>query len=476
MRPRFLPVVRFLLPLALAVQLVAGCGQQWPWDHGNGHQKAPDASAAPSAPEAPSSEAASPAPAARLPAPQATAVVDLPEGNSVLTNLADLVAQRGLGALHARGEHGQGVKVAVFDNGFAGLTQSLGVRLPPETQVQPAPLDNMADTTHGVKLAEIVYALATGQATYSAAVPGPEILLFNTNGFSNFQAAVTGALAAKVDIILYAQVWTFGGDFDGHGFINREVDRATAAGILWVNAAGNFGQSTFDGPVVAAPELVSGRVDLKLPAQDRYVRMVVAKDKTPVTLTLAWNDFSENKTYRTRQDLDLIVENASHQVVAASRLKQTGETPKVDDPSVSAHAREQVEVRLNAGTYLLRVERRSDNFGTASRLRLAAMGEGVTFTDGTPANSLMIPADNRKALTVGASDDGTSGRRTPQFGLPPKPELAITSLVTFSDGEQHRGTSAASAIVAGTLVVLRRASGPLTPAAAAKAVMTLARP
>ena len=54
----------------------------------------------------------------------------------------------------------------------------------------------------------------------------------------------------RVDVVLYSQVWTFGSDFDGTGFINAQVSRALASGAIWINAAGNFGGAVYQGAVL----------------------------------------------------------------------------------------------------------------------------------------------------------------------------------------------------------------------------------
>lgn len=371
---------------------------------------------------------------------------ELPGGDAALTNLADVIAQQNLARFHRAGHRGQGLKIAVLDNGFVGLNRSLGKRLPPDTKLAKSPLPDMQQTNHGLKLAEIVYALATGDTRYDAGRPGPEIMLFNTNGFTNLKAAIDEVIAAKVDVVLYAQVWEYGGNFDGKGFINREVKRATDAGILWVNAAGNVGQSTYNGGVAA-----DGNGAVALPHEGKYVRFTVGQSGTPVKIVLAWNDFDESKDYKTPQDLDLVLEDQKSEEIGSGRLVQSG-LDADQTKNFSAHAREIVNVTLFAGAYRLRVEQKSQNFDAQSKLRLSIDGEHVRMLDRSDDDTILIPADNPAVLTIGATDVDYSGKKTMADGTT-KPELSVKSEVRFDDGSAHFGTSAASAIAAATIAL-----------------------
>ncbi len=451
-------MARTLSPLCMIAALLLGCSQTADLFGQKSKAKAPDSPTL----VAPAPMVAPVDPSGVMPAGSTPAqLVDLPEGDSYLTNLQTLIEATNLSAYHKLGQHGQNLTIAILDNGFAGLNHSIGNRLPPDTTLVKPPVDQMQDTTHGLKLAEIVYAMATGKASYAADVPGPRMLLLNTDGFTNLQAAVATVIAEKADIVLYAQVWQYGGNFDGKGFINAEINKATAAGILWINAAGNLGQTTFNASVIDSSGDASQVV---LPYAGRYVRFTVARDQTPVTAVLSWNDFQDTKEYITAQDLDLIIEDEAHHVVGSSRLHQTGVAPDplaTPDLLYSAHAREQISTILNVGTYYARIEDHSHNFNAASVLRLSIDGENLRLLDLSGGNTLGIPADNATVLTVGASDVDFSGAQVDSAGKTIKPEAQITSSVVFSDGESHVGTSSASAIVAGALAVYISAYGPL---------------
>ncbi len=364
--------------------------------------------------------------------------------NSTLTNLNDIITKVGMAKLHQKGHFGQGVKIAIFDNGYTDLSFSLGTRLPPNLQIQPYVKNEPADTIHGTKMAELAYGVATGSTRYSPSRPGPELLLYNTNGLTNFKHAINDAIVKGVDFILYAQIWEYGGNRDGHGFINQYVNRAINAGIIWINAAGNYGRSTHSGGISIREDS-----SVKLPYKDDSVRLTVEDSLEPfsVKITLGWNDFRDDMRYATTQDLDLIVKDKHNNVVASSRLKQDGVFRDVATEGVTAHAREVIKKRLAPGTYYLQVKANTRNFSPSSKLWIAANGAEIEQEDAGDNDSIFMPAGNPKVIAVGAADVNYSSSRPDSS----KPDMMSISQVHFSDGYSYGGTSAADAISVGAL-------------------------
>lgn len=380
------------------------------------------------------------------------ALEDVPVGDVPLTNVDQVVANMQLAALHSNGYRGQNLTIAILDNGFMGVNLARGKRLPPDVELVKAPGNQMQETEHGTKMAEIAYAAATGSARYVAGRPGPQMILLNTNGFTNLKWAIDEVIRRNVDIVLYAQVWEYGGNVDGEGFINAEVQRALNAGVLWINAAGNMGLATYAGDIA-----IDEHLKVQLPHLGQYVRFNVPQDYTPVKIVLAWNDFTNSPEHKTRQDLDLILENDKGEVLDAARLLQEGRAPK-GDARYSAHARELLRQTLAKGRYRLRVQAKSNNFDAESRLRITVDGLGVTMLDRSVDQSVLMPADHKGVLAVGASDTAISGEAS-SFTGDHKPEIKIDSEVIFADGSRFYGTSAASAIATGSMAAYMSASG-----------------
>lgn len=428
--------MRFLLSLIAIVTFTAACGSDvaMPWDKKKDDKE--ETSTAPNGnqPRSDDGEAIMP--------------------GSKISNLATLIDQMNLASYHQNNYRGRKVKVAILDNGFMGLKESVGTSLPPDLKVPPMLGNAEADTNHGTKLAELVYALATGSTNYLPSQPGPTLLLYNTNGFTNLRIAVSKAIEEKVDIILYSQVWEYGGNFDGGGFINKEVNRAVDAGIVWINAAGNYGNATYNGHIEADEK---GKV--KLPYNDRYVRFEIAQDGTPVKIVLSWNDFTSAFEYRTRQNLDLNLETSTGRKLGTSNLVQDGANHNNAD-GYSDHAREIIRATLNKGTYYISVDAKSKNFTANSQMRVSVDGFGVRVLDqGEVQDSVMVPADNARVLTVGASDVDFTSWRAASPGRPHKPDVLTPSVLAFDNGETYAGSSTAAAVAAGTLAVYRSAFG-----------------
>ena len=156
----------------------------------------------------------------------------------------------------------ESLKIAVLDYGFAGIDS--GRRYLPEgtalvEHYDPdfirrfklgdpdyrKPLD--AANAHGRLMAQIVWAVTGSDPK------GPQFYLLNANGPTMLRRAVRYAIEKKVDVILFSGVFEGAGNGDGRGPINRIVGDALAAGIIWINAAGNYGHCVYNGPVRIDP-------------------------------------------------------------------------------------------------------------------------------------------------------------------------------------------------------------------------------
>ena len=219
-----------------------------------------------------------------------------------LTNLAELSKATGVGPYHDLGFRGQNVTIAILDNGFDGLELSRGATLPAASAIEPSFTGQPAQTSHGTHMAELAYALATGTNDASKQKDGPELLLYVTNGpYENLESAVNDLIAKKRRnperpmIVLYSQVWEFGGNGDGRGYINRLVNLGVDAGLLWVNAAGNLGQNTYTDQVK-----IRKAGELALPVDERYLEFKVAEGPAEIRLVLGWDNFTDSYyNYRT---------------------------------------------------------------------------------------------------------------------------------------------------------------------------------
>lgn len=140
------------------------------------------------------------------------------------------VARTGANPWHAAGFTGQGVKVGVIDpGGFGNYQALLGRDLPASvmTLQDPNALNNM-DGVHGTGCAEIIYEMA----------PDAELYFAHAATDIELQIAVDWMIEQGVNIISHSAGTTVA-PIDGTGPGPEAVKRATDAGIVWVNAAGN---------------------------------------------------------------------------------------------------------------------------------------------------------------------------------------------------------------------------------------------
>jgi len=323
------------------------------------------------------------------------------------------------------------VKIAVLDNGFEGFKNEVGRNLPSSTFYHEAKnRDSHGFGDHGLAIAKILS---------SQVRPPYELHLYPTFGYSNFSAAVDDVIKNKMDIVLYAQVWEYGGNHDGQGFINALVSKATNAGILWINAAGNFGLSTYNSPIET-----DDKNWVKFP--DNGVMIQCFEDSScPLRAVLTWNDFKNDVNRGSNIDLDLLLLDDKFEKIAASELIQKRNSK--NESGVSIYPREIIEIDLNPGIYYLRARAKSKNFA-GHQLRITVSGEGIAMIHPSLDESLLNPADNADVITVGACDSPTSSKSLRLR----KPDIVNISRIQLESGEFFEGSSAAAALVAGVAV------------------------
>lgn len=352
-----------------------------------------------------------------------------------LVNPATLRTKVGIGELVRSAPRYARLKVAVLDNGFQGYGIDY-VPLPKSTQLIEGPVNRQAATAHGLRMAEIFWEI-TGRH------PGVQLYLVNANGFSNFKAAIDFVIQEKIDIVLYSQVWSFGGNFNGTGLIDAQVSRATQTGILWINAAGNFGSQVFESSVHESVE--------------KTLRFKNKKSKNTISITLSWNDFSAEESEATDQDLDLFILDRSGQTIASSELRQLGKIAARGTKGSSGYAREKITLPvLDQGDYRIQIKDLSKNFDVTSRLRVVIETEpmSVVFHDATPDREIFPPADHPDVITVG-EDSPVSARAI--SGTPKgKPDLVLSPVAAIWDnGEKARGSSVSAAIFTGIATLMK---------------------
>jgi hypothetical protein len=395
-----------------------------------------------------------------------------------LANAAEVRKRLGLAPDYDNVPGIESVKVAVLDYGFDGVDRRPYL---PDGAVVVEHYDpdlvrrfHLGDpdyrkgfepgNRHGRTMAQIVWAV-TG-----AHPGGPKFYLLNANGPTMLRRAVRYAIEQKVDVILFSGAFEGAGNGDGRGPINRAVADALAAGILWVNAAGNYGHRVYSGPVRLDSD---SYLRFRDGADGTALRFRNRLDENTVTVTLTWNDYREQEDAGTDKDLDLYVEDPTgKQIGAGAKTQVAGD--REAGPDESRNPRERVvltDLPANLDlNYRIRVRAKTNNFTWDDRIRVLVSAtrdayvdpatgrtdEGVTFFDASGKEELYPPADNPLVLTVGDTDSGSAVGPTADHRL--KPDVLLEdSRAFFSDGEVTAGSSNAAAYLAGVVAVLKAA-------------------
>ena len=378
------------------------------------------------------------------------------------------------------------LKIAILERGFAGAEE--GGNLPEGTIIVNQYDEEMiaqydlnpgydappVEEAHGRRVAQLVWAM-TGMKQDIA----PQFYLLNANGYTNFRRAVRYAIQEKIDIIVYAQNWEYGGNFDGKGFVNATVNEALEAGITWINAAGNYGGAVYNGKIDSDKE---GNVifnKAKHTQNKDKLFFTMKSDDKDVRVLCVWNDFSDDRDYQAVKDLDLYVYewtgNELGELVGQSRYAQVEipatQNAELADRQPSQLAREEVSLTglRKDHQYAIMVRNVSENFGVKDCLRIIVHANNgvLTFDDHTDGGEIMIPADNKGVISVGdLSENSSVGptadfRRKPEVILSPWMAEGQTNVYSempyavFSDDTVVAGTSADAAIFAGIVAVLK---------------------
>ena len=178
----------------------------------------------------------------------------------------------GADAMWSRDVLGQGQTVAIVDQGFGGLDRSIELgELPPRDRLEIRLFDPGAaeggltelglPTQHGVRMAELIHDLA----------PDARLVLVGYRTPEQFADAAAWVAQQGIPVASHSNSFLTP-PFDGTGAAARAVDAAAAAGVLWVNSAGNYAQRHWRGTAGASGTVLD----------------IAPTAGTPLLLSLAW--------------------------------------------------------------------------------------------------------------------------------------------------------------------------------------------
>jgi hypothetical protein len=375
------------------------------------------------------------------------------------------VALTNANSWHSQGLTGAGVKVAVLDLGFQGYTSLLGTELPAAVTAQSFRADG--DITgggekHGTGVAEIVHEMA----------PGAQLYLANFDTEVELANASQWLTAQGVQVINASWGYFTSGPGDGTGIVDDVVTQSTAAGTLWSVAAGNHANRHWSGQFLdtnsntfhefqTTPFLDEGNQ----PGQiffGSFFPTVGAGE--PIAAELKWNDpfgaaCRDYDLYLKRTD-----DNNQPVTVASSETRQNdgGCMPGANPVEVI------VTTAPVTDEYHLVIQKHAAATDATMDLYLGYHDFEYVVTP----NSVLQPADNPNAMTVGAVYHGAPttieafSSRGPTTDGRTKPDIVGpdgVSTVTYGPSAFF-GTSAASPHLAGAAALVRQRLPCLTPA------------
>ena len=355
----------------------------------------------------------------------------------------------GADAIQPLARDGSGVVVAVLDLGF-GSSRLPGLQargeLPPQSRLETRSFDatwGLAGrnaygnaTNHGELVAQTVYDFA----------PAARYLFVNYHTEQDFQAAVEWLIQRRPDVVVHSNSF-IEGPFDGSGPAAQAVDRAAAAGIAWVNSAGNYAERHWEGTWADA----TADDVLDWPGVPDW-SFAVDADR-PITFALSWDQPDGAEI----TDLDLVLERRT----ASGEWVQV--TASRDSQVDGARAAERFTGVSSGegGEFRVRVVRMA---GPPPAGRITMFSREIAMDAiGDPATgSIPTPGDAEGSITVGAVDWTNNSLKAYSSQGPTddgrmKPDITAptnTRVLTATGPRSIGGTSNAAPNAAGAIALL----------------------
>ena len=390
----------------------------------------------------------------------------------------------GANILHDKVYRGTGVKIAVIDIGFKGLTEAISHgELPSDVKTHDfSGLGLQTEYKHGTACAEIIHDMA----------PDAELHLLKLGDEIDGYEVIDYCIDNNIDIVSLS-VGTFGsGPGDGTGSVDEAFDQLRDAGILVVASAGNYGNSSYEeeGTVITVGAHWEGSFtdrdldtyhEFKPNDSNSEYNVIGAfpiwdDDGNPstseVSISMRWDDWLNSDI-----DYDMYLYEFDYEnqqignLVASSTTYQAGTQPPVEYISMDIP-----DSATEGRFYALKIKRSNTEIPTGTKLEIYLGGTSmfVPFmqTDGyvnlsavsTPSGSIAEPADAESVFAVGAIDytKWTTGPQEDYSSQGPtndwngstartKPDImGPDGVTTYTYGDSSfYGTSAAAPHVAG---------------------------
>ena len=331
---------------------------------------------------------------------------------------------------------GAGVKIAVLDVGFEGYAALLGSELP--TTVETHMVSDWADSDHGTDVAQVIHDIA----------PDAELVLYSFDTDVEFLSAVEHIISSDAHLVNASVGFDNQWHANGTSAWSQAVDLVHAAGITWINAAGNEADCYWVGTLTDEDD--DGWLEL-----DGDELFVVESDWTQdaeVDVSLRWDDAFG----RSSNDLDLFIDRIDFEV--GDEHCDSGEDAQDgdDDPY------ERAWCDLGGGAeYAYASVYLYDGVGVGKTGWLYSY-ESLPEENRTYHQSLTLPADAAGGIAVAAVDWEIDqivyySSRGPTDDGRDKPDVAAPTFVSTTNG-RFTGTSAAAPHVTGAAALALEAT------------------
>ena len=347
--------------------------------------------------------------------------------------------------MHALGSTGLGVKVAIIDLGFINLTSAINAGELPASVVQvDCTVINCSGTAmetyskHGTGVAEVVHDMA----------PDAELHLIRIGDDIDLGAAKTYCLNNGIQIINHSVAWLNAAFYDGTGPICDIANGAYTGGILWVNAAGNYGNIHYESDFTDA----NNNKRHEYTGTDEALSFSATADKT-IEIFLNWDAFPV-----TNDDYDLFLYSVDPDLNPGASYVASSQYTQGNGGFRSPPVEYLVYTPPSTGTYYLVVQKKATQDADLP-LDIYFIAGASALEHKNKESSLAQPADASGVLSVGAvnltdSLRGYSSRGPTNDGRT-KPDLTATDGVSnsiYTNG--FFGTSASAPHVAGAAALI----------------------